>query len=265
MQPSLSRYDAPATASGATTGDTAATSTRLQPARRQAQGALRRHPLPPGRRLFRVQGDDEVAELPKAAVHPELVPLAAIEGDRPAAKRHRRRRAALGPHHARGPGARALPGAPGVEDQHAPGPVAGGEDRGPAADRPGTHHDQVRPLGQVSPHAGQRVAQGMQDGVGACPSSAPPRRSGRWPRPRPPRPPRGRPGCRAAYRPATRTQTGRRGLHDRGAARSMARRVGSARIGRVGAVPPKSRHRRGSRASFMCAVASVPRSTSPSG
>ena len=90
--------------------------------------------------------EDEVAELAEARVGAVGGRLTAVEVDRPATERHRRRRAALGPDDAGRARRRAHPDEAAFEHDDPTDPVRRGEDRRPAADRARPDDDQVRSL-----------------------------------------------------------------------------------------------------------------------
>ena len=94
-------------------------------------------------RLLRLVGrQDQVAELPEAAVRPVPLALGPIEVDRPHAERDRLRRAAL-PGRCRPRAGRALAGFALLQDHDAFRAALTGEHRGPPADRAGAHDDEV--------------------------------------------------------------------------------------------------------------------------
>ena len=117
-----------------------------QPADVQPLRTLHGDPLAAEALVVLGHREDQVAELAKPAVGPDLGGLATIEVDRPAAERDGRRRSALRPDDARGAAAGTLPGEPTVQD-HDPADARGlREPARPAADRAGADDDEIGAL-----------------------------------------------------------------------------------------------------------------------
>ena len=118
----------------------------LQPPHVKTEGPLHGYPLAPRSLLAAGRRQEDVAELPESGVDPQGLGLRAVELDGPPAQVHGDRRSALGPNDAGGTTAGTLPDQPALQDHDPPGTGRPGEDRGPAAQRPGADHDEIGDL-----------------------------------------------------------------------------------------------------------------------
>ncbi len=120
---------------------------RVQPAHiGQAGAVLHRDPLPAQPLVRFCDRQDQIALLAKAGIGAIFRCLPAIEVDRPASERDRRRRAALRPYDAGGPRRGTHPGQPALDHYHPPHAGLGREHRRPAADGSCADDDQIRSI-----------------------------------------------------------------------------------------------------------------------
>ncbi len=122
----------------------------VEPGDIEPRRLLHADPLTTGPLVVLGHRQDQVAELAEAGIGAVRGRLAAIEVDRPATERHRRRCPALGPDDAGRTRRGTHPDQATLEDDHPARAVGRGEDRRPAADRPRPDDHQVRAVSHRS-------------------------------------------------------------------------------------------------------------------